>query len=184
MAIAVHPTKFDLAIARAIARHTSPAPEEVSKVVTWGADEHILIGLAVGWWLLSRGRPAPQRQASDHVLLTTTVASVLPHLLKSAFNQVRPDRRTVRGHLHGIPLSGHALDAFPSGHAIHIGALASAAAELPPRQRYSVWTVGACLVLTRVVLLAHWTSDVAAGLAIGATLERVLRFVTGYGRQR
>jgi hypothetical protein len=63
----------------------------------------------------------------------------LPHLLKSVFNQVRPDRRTVRGHLHGIPLSGNARDAFPSGHAIHIGALASAATELPPYQRNIAW---------------------------------------------
>jgi undecaprenyl-diphosphatase len=39
-------------------------------------------------------------------------------------------------------------------------------------------------VLTRIVLLAHWTSDVLAGLVIGAVLERSLRFVTGYGRSR
>jgi membrane-associated phospholipid phosphatase len=46
-----------------------------------------------------------------------------------------------------------------------------------------VWSLGAGLVLTRVVLLAHWLSDVAAGLAVGVLLERTLRFVTGYGRQ-
>jgi undecaprenyl-diphosphatase len=31
------------------------------------------------------------------------------------------------------------------------------------------------------VLLAHWASDVAAGLAIGGLTERLLRFWTGYG---
>jgi membrane-associated phospholipid phosphatase len=35
-----------------------------------------------------------------------------------------------------------------------------------------------------VVLLAHWVSDVVAGLAVGATLERALRLVSGYGRGR
>jgi membrane-associated phospholipid phosphatase len=183
MPIRVRPTQADLAIAHAIARNTRPAPEEISKIVTWGADEHILIGLAVGWWLISRRSPAPERRASDHVLLTTVVASILPHLLKSVFNQVRPDRRTIRGHLHGIPLSGNARDAFPSGHAIHIGALASAASELPPNQRNLAWAIGGGLVLTRIVLLAHWTSDVLAGLAIGATLERELRFLTCFGRR-
>jgi undecaprenyl-diphosphatase len=64
---------------------------------------------------------------------------------------------------------------------VHIGALASAASRLPPQQRNLAWSVGAGLVLTRVVLLAHWASDVAAGLAVGALLERMLRFVTGYG---
>jgi membrane-associated phospholipid phosphatase len=32
------------------------------------------------------------------------------------------------------------------------------------------------------VLLAHWASDVAVGLLVGALTERLLRFVTGYGR--
>jgi hypothetical protein len=29
--------------------------------------------------------------------------------------------------------------------------------------------------------LAHWTTDVLAGLVMGAGTERLLRFVTGYG---
>ena len=102
--------------------------------------------------------------------------------LRRYFDQQRPDRSTVLGHLRGIPLSGRRLDAFPSGHAVHIGALASAATLLPPARRNAVWAVGGGLVFTRIVLLAHWTSDVVAGLAVGALTERLLRFVTGYGR--
>jgi membrane-associated phospholipid phosphatase len=122
------------------------------------------------------------RQASDHILLTTLVASALPHVLKTVFDQERPDRLTALGHMHGIPVSGKRLDAFPSGHAVHIGALASAATVLPSGQRNAVWAVGCGLVLTRIVL-AHWTSDVVAGLALGAGIERLLRFVTGFGRR-
>ena len=99
------------------------------------------------------------------------------------FNQKRPDRLTVEGHLHGVPFSGKPLDAFPSGHAIHIGALVSAASRLPPAQRHAIWAAGAALVTTRVVLLAHWASDVAAGLVIGVGLERGLRRLTGFGRE-
>jgi undecaprenyl-diphosphatase len=90
----------------------------------------------------------------------------------------------VRAHLHGVPLSGKPLDAFPSGHAIHVGALASAATVLPPAKRNLVWSIGAGLVLTRIVLLAHWTSDVIAGVAIGAAVERLLRPWTGFGSSR
>jgi hypothetical protein len=32
--------------------------------------------------------------------------------------------------------------------------------------------------------LAHWTSDVIAGLAIGAAVERLLRHWTGFGLTR
>ena len=178
----VRPTRTDVSIANAISAHTDRSTERAAEFITWGADEHILCALAAGWWLYTRGQPADQRRAADHVLLTTVVASVLPHLLKRVFDQERPDRRTVQGHWRGVPFSGNRLDAFPSGHAVHVGALASAASRLPERQRHLVWAVGAGLVLTRVVLLAHWVSDVAAGLAVGALTERLLRLVTGYGR--
>ena len=39
----------------------------------------------------------------------------------------------------------------------------------------------AAIALTRVALLTHWASDVLAGLAIGAAVERLLRLWTGYG---
>jgi len=141
----------------------------------------VLLAIAASWWLYCRGRPLRERENSDHILLTTFAVIVAPHLLKSIFNQRRPDRLTVRGHLHGVPVSGKPLDAFPSGHAMHVGALASAATVLPRATRNFVWTLGAGLVLTRVVLLAHWASDVVAGLALGALVERLLRPLTGYG---
>jgi len=180
--IRVRPTQADIEIANAISAHTGKSTERAAQLLTWGADEHILCGLAAGWWLYSRGKAGPDRRVADHILLTTIVASALPHLLKTIFDQERPDRRTIQGHLRGVPFSGKRLDAFPSGHAVHIGALASAASEFPARQRNLVWSVGAGLVLTRVVLLAHWASDVAVGLLVGAVTERLLRFVTGYGR--
>jgi undecaprenyl-diphosphatase len=180
--VTVRPTTADVAIADAIASHTDPPAEEAAGVVTWGADEHILSALAVCWWICTRGHGRARRRTADHILLTTLVASVLPHLLKSIFDQRRPDRRMLRAHCRGVPLSGKEYDAFPSGHAVHVGALASAASRLPPRPRNIVWAVGAGLVTTRIVLLAHWTSDVVVGLAIGATTERLLRRFTGYGR--
>ncbi len=181
--ITVRPTRADIAIANAIASHTDPPAEKVAKVLTWGADEHILNALAAAWWFYARSQGRSQRRITDHVLLTTFVASALPHLLKAIFDQQRPDRLTVRGHWRGVPISGKEFDAFPSGHAVHVGALASAASLLPKRQRNAVWLVGAGLVATRVLLLAHWTSDVVAGLAIGACTERLLRRLTGYGRK-
>jgi len=170
----VKPTEADITIADGIAAHTGRPAEHIAQALTWGADEHVLCALAIGWWLYARTREVSVRRASDHIL---------PHALKKVFDQERPDRLTVLGHLHGIPLSGKRLDAFPSGHAVHVGALASAASALPPAQRNAIWAVGGGLVLTRIVLLAHWTSDVVAGLAVGAALERLIRCVTGFERR-
>jgi len=72
-------------------------------------------------------------------------------------------------------LSGQARDAFPSGHAVHMGALASAAGLLPKTPRRLLRTVAIALSLTRIAVLAHWASDVVAGFALGAAVERLLR---------
>jgi membrane-associated phospholipid phosphatase len=178
--ITVRPTRADVAIARAIARNTAPAPEEVARALTWGADEKLLSVLAAAGWLASRGGREPLRLAGNHALLVTVAASLVPHVMKTLFDQTRPDRRTVIGHVHGISFSGKRDDAFPSGHALHMGALASAAGALPSGPRRAVRAIAIGLSLTRVVVLAHWASDVVAGFALGAILERLLRLWTGY----
>ncbi len=178
--ITVRPTRIDVTIANAVARNTEPAPEAIARALTWGADEKVLLTLATAGWLASRGRGEPLRRAGNHALLVTMMASLLPHALKTMFDQTRPDRTTILGHVHGVPLSGRRKDAFPSGHALHMGALASAAGTLPPRSRLAIRALAVGLSLTRIAVLAHWTSDVVAGFALGAGLERLLRLWTGY----
>jgi hypothetical protein len=177
----VQPTRADIEIADTVSRYTDPELEHGAEALTWGADEHVLCALALAWWLYARTRDGRRRRTADHILVTTVITTLLPHVLKDIFDQERPDRRTVLGHLHGVPLSGKRLDAFPSGHAIHVGAMLSAASTLRPATRNTIWTLGLGLVATRVVLLAHWASDVVVGLAIGALTERLVRLVTGYG---
>jgi len=181
--VTVKPTKPDLLIARIVARNTSHRAERVSRGLTWGADEKILLALAVAGWVATRGRSEQLQRVGNHALLVTVAASLIPHGLKSVFDQTRPDRTTVLGHLHGVSFSGKRKDAFPSGHALHMGALASAAGTLPPLPRRAIRTVAIGLSLTRIVVLAHWASDVVAGFALGAVVERLLRLWTGYPLQ-
>jgi undecaprenyl-diphosphatase len=176
MALAtVKPTRPDIAIANEIAAHTNPGTEHVAQALTWGADEHVLLALSVVGWLCAQARRSPARPVANHLLAVSLVSAVLPHVLKSIFDQTRPDRLTVRGHWRGIPVSGRSRDAFPSGHAVHMGALASAADLLPHGLTYVVRSVAVGLSLTRIALLAHWATDVLAGLALGAATERLLR---------
>ncbi len=53
------------------------------------------------------------------------------------------------GHVHGISFSGKRRDAFPSGHALHMGALASAAGPLPAGPRWAIGALSVSLCLTR-----------------------------------
>jgi membrane-associated phospholipid phosphatase len=176
--VRIHQTRLDELIAREVASHTDCRLECGAKIVTWGADEHVLLGLATLGWILTRTAQEPTRRLGSHVLACSLVTTALPHIMKRFIDQKRPDRLTIKGHLRGIPLSGNAEDAFPSGHALHVGALASSATLLPTEVRAAVWGIGAVLVATRVVLLAHWFTDVLAGLAMGAVVERAVRTVT------
>lgn len=178
--VEVKPTEEDVEIAQAIAHHTSPVPEEIGRALAWGADEKLLLVLAAIGWVASRGGGEQLRRAGNHALLVTVASSLLPHGMKLIFDQTRPDRKTVMGHVHGISFSGKRDDAFPSGHALHMGALASAAGVLPTGPRRAIRAVAVGLSLTRVAVLAHWVSDVIAGFALGAVLERLLRPWTGY----
>jgi undecaprenyl-diphosphatase len=151
-------------------------------LLTWGADEKVLLAIAGGAWLYAAYRPA-LRPMTNHLLAVSMLGAILPHLLKAEVDQVRPDRLTVKGHWRGVPFSGRSRDAFPSGHALHMGALASAASLFPPSQRRIARGFAITLSATRILLLAHWASDVAAGFAAGALLERLLRPIT-LGRAR
>ena len=173
-----------MAIARTVARKTGPAPERLARALTWGADEKVLLALTAIGWLASRGAGEPMRRAANHAVLVAAAASLLPHGMKRLVDQTRPDRTTVVGHLHGVSFSGKREDAFPSGHALHMGALASAAGALPAGPRRVVRTLAIGLSLTRVAVLAHWASDVVAGFAVGMALERFLRCWTGFPAER
>jgi membrane-associated phospholipid phosphatase len=177
-------TKLDRRIADAIARNASPAVERPARLLTWVADEHLLFVISAGLWLASRAGDQRQRRQTDHLVLCAIVTAILPHFLKRLVDQERPDRCMIHGRRHGIPRSGKPYDAFPSGHAMHVGAIASAVSWISPKSVPFAWSLGGLVAATRIVLLAHWMTDVLAGLAMGVVVERCLRPLSaGAGRR-
>jgi undecaprenyl-diphosphatase len=172
--IRLKPTRTDRTIAYAIESYTDPPVEAISRIVTYGADEKLLLAAAGAAWIYSAWKPR-LRPLATHFFAVSLASAILPHVLKHRIDQTRPDRLTVRGHLRGVPFSGKPDDAFPSGHAVHMGALASAAGLLPKRWRGASRLAAVALSASRIVLLAHWASDVVAGFALGSILERALR---------
>ena len=124
---------IDRRIARAIARHSSPRLETLLGKATWLADEKLLLATCSAYWLASRRFSRLHRHQADHLLLTMGITALVPHLLKQIVSQERPDRLEIHGKRHGVPRSGKAFDAFPSGHAVHMGALAAALSRILPR---------------------------------------------------
>ena len=175
--IRIGPTEIDQAVAGHVARKANEPLERVSELLTYSADENVLLLAAAGIWLVSCFAQRRQRERADYLLLNVVAAAVVPHLLKRVIDQERPDRQ-VHGRRRGIPKSGRPYDAFPSGHAVHIGNLASLIGRLYPRWRLFAWGVGVTVAGTRVLLLAHWLTDVLTGVALGVGLERLIGSVS------
>jgi membrane-associated phospholipid phosphatase len=181
--LTIRPTTLDRAIAELVARHARPPIEKGAEVVTLAADEQVLLAVIGGLFVASLFGSARQRRAGAYLAANAVISAVLPHCLKRVADQRRPDRNVWRAG-RGIPRSGKPYDAFPSGHAVHIGALASAVTRLDPRLGPMAWGVGSAIAATRVVLLAHWASDVITGLALGTLVERAVNKVIPVRRMR
>jgi undecaprenyl-diphosphatase len=64
---------------------------------------------------------------------------------------------------------------LPSGHAIDAFAVATAVGALWPRARPVLWTYAVVIALSRVVLTAHFPSDVVAGAVVGVVGALLVR---------
>jgi membrane-associated phospholipid phosphatase len=175
--IRLPPTHADLAISRACARHARPGMERTLQVVTWLADEKIMLGAAALFWMDARLRMRQEQavRRADRLLCSVVLAGALPHLFKHLVARRRPDRTVVHHRRRGIPRSGNAWHSFPSGHALHLGAVAGSVLRLTPsRFRPFVWPGIIALASSRIMLLAHYPTDVAAGLGLGVLLDKAV----------
>jgi undecaprenyl-diphosphatase len=173
--IKLPPLRADLAVARFCAHRAFPKEERMLKTLTVLADEKTVVAGALLYWLVSRLGNKGSKTEGNRMLCSVAIGCALPHVLKHLFSRERPDRTVARNHhRRGIPRSGDAWDSFPSGHAINLGAVAAPLARsLPSTFRPTVWPALSLLAASRVLLLAHYPSDVAAGLGIGVLVERV-----------
>jgi membrane-associated phospholipid phosphatase len=173
--VEIEPTGLDLAVADAIAKRATPAIEGPLQFLTCAGDERILLAAAGVVWLASWWGNATQRRRASHLGVTVILSSIVPHVMKHLFWQKRPDRYITDRARSGIPKSGNPNDAFPSGHAVQMGAIASASSLLLPSAAPIVCVITGVLSATRVVLEAHWASDVVVGMATGVLIERSVR---------
>ena len=107
-------------------------------------------------------------QIGGYLLTTIVLSGLLANLLKRAIGRARPTHFADWGPFGFSPFNGRSsFESFPSGHATTIGALFVALAFLCPRYRYIFAVCALWLALTRVMIGAHYPSDVIAGLALG-----------------
>jgi undecaprenyl-diphosphatase len=174
--IKLRPLAADVAISRACLGVASAPVERPLRVVTWLADEKIMLGAVGVFWAATRFSPSrPLCREADQMLCSVLIAGMVPDLFKYLVRRERPNRALVRRHDMRVPRLGNAWDSFPSGHAVHLSAIAGSAQRLvPKRWRAPLWSALGALAATRIVLLAHYPSDVLAGWGIGALINKAV----------
>ena len=175
--ILLGPTRIDLWVGRFFARQARPSLETGARLVTCAADEKLLLAVVGLTWLGSRLSDAHslERRRADHIALTIAVSAALPHVIKRLVRRERPDRVLVSHPRRGVPRSGKPFDSFPSGHSMHLAAGAAALSRWVSRPwPAAIWLLASAIASTRVILVAHWLTDVLAGGVIGLLLERTM----------
>jgi membrane-associated phospholipid phosphatase len=111
------------------------------------------------------------------LFLSVGFSVLVAEILKYLIGRGRPFVGGKANPFNFMPLEGTgAYASLPSGHAVTAFALAFAVSALWPRQRVFMFTYAIVILLTRLVLLAHHPSDVAAGALVGMIGALAVRY--------
>ncbi|WP_308798685.1 bifunctional phosphatase PAP2/diacylglycerol kinase family protein [Agromyces silvae] len=160
--------RADARAARAVnARPTHPLADRFWSRVTRFADRGVL------WWTLAGVLAVTgRRRAAARGALSLLAASIVANLIaKRIFGGDRPI-------LEEVPIGRRlarqpSTPAFPSGHSASAAAFAVGVAAENPRLGAAIAPLALGVGYSRLHVGAHWLSDVAGGLALGAVVAGV-----------
>ncbi len=157
-----------------------------------GKSGWILVSSALvlaGAFLTMRKAPTAGLQAKARIVATSAgyifaavaLSGISVNLAKRLIGRARPEHFSDYGLFGFSPFSGSGFESFPSGHSTTDGALCAALAIMFPPLRVPLLIAGAFLALTRVIVGAHYPSDIVAGFGYGVWFSIM---TAGYFRAR
>lgn len=179
-------TAFDISIAQSVGAGNLPG--DVSRtldVSEFFAHGFGMLVIASAVWILL----PEQKRYVPRILACAFGAGLVANLIKSCIGRFRPVAylneypETVDQTFCGSFLAfnsgpaiewSHPVQSFPSAHAATAFGLAMALTWLFPRGRYLFFFLAILASAQRVVSLAHWTSDVFIGAAVGIVIAETL----------
>lgn len=165
----------------------TPSLWPIRILTDFGKDEYVLSVLGVALVLValvaaglhgtSRALLLGLGTRLQFLFLSVALSALVGEILKYLIGRGRPFVGGAANPFHFIPFEGTgAYASLPSGHAITAFALAFAVSALWPRLRVVMFIYAIAILLTRLVLLAHHPSDVAAGALLGLVGAMAVRY--------
>lgn len=135
------------------------------------ASAALAIALALAARLLDRPRLLREALRALFFFLAVAISGLAVDLLKIAFGRARP-KLLLSDHLYGFEWGAMspAQWSFPSGHATTIAAVATALYLLWPRGLALYVALALVVAASRVIIDAHYVSDVVVGTIFGGTV--------------
>lgn len=171
---------FDQTVALWSHTHVIGADHELFTTITeFGDSTYYLIGFALPF-LFFRFLSKKLIWANIFLFLFASVAvsGIITDIIKVIAGRYRPSEFFAHG-LYGFDFLhiDRALTSFPSGHTATAFALATAITYLWPKASPTVWLFAILIGLSRLMICAHYPSDVIAGAFIGTvTTLALIRF--------
>lgn len=165
----------------------TPSLWPIRILTDFGKDEYVLSVLGIALVLValvaaglhgtSRALLLGLGTRLQFLFLSVALSVFVGEILKYLIGRGRPFVGGAANPFNFIPFEGTgAYASLPSGHAITAFALAFAVSTLWPRLRVVMFTYAIVILLTRLVLLAHHPSDVAAGALLGMVGAMAVRY--------
>lgn len=100
-----------------------------------------------------------------YIMLSVGVSGLFVTTVKRLIGRARP--HAGEGPFSFDPLSGNTYASFPSGHSTTVGAMTAVLFLCLPRMRFPIMVLGLWFAFTRVIVGAHFPSDILAGFSLG-----------------
>jgi undecaprenyl-diphosphatase len=131
-----------------------------------------LVLAAADWKVVSRRIAAAWFEAgaiAAFLFLSVAGAGIVTNIAKQIIGRSRPRLFETEGAYSLVPFTfDYSHQGFPSGHATTAGALFMVVAVVAPRYRAAAAVFAGLILISRVVVGAHYPSDVVAGFLFGA----------------
>ncbi len=171
-------TQWDISIAYTC-RGLSRSVLDVAEMITKAGDSKWYFMLFVPAFLLFRFILKNKNWSMKMLFLVMAISAsgLVNMMIKWTAGRNRPINLFNHG-LFGFNFFevGYELNSFPSGHAVTAFSLAAALSILFPRFGFLAFIPATAIALSRVVITAHYVSDVIAGAVIGMVCTLAVKY--------